>query len=227
MQKKRLPTTIIALGFSASALIADDHAAASIADKASYGIGQNIGQSIQQQGIPDLNVDKLLQGLEDAFSGKDPLYSAEEIGVAMEELQQRQIEAQAEAAAASAAEAEAFLAANAKKEDVMVTDSGLQYEIIEAADGPKPNAEDVVVTHYRGTLLNGEEFDSSYQRNQPAEFPVNRVIPGWTEALQMMSVGSKWKLYIPSELAYGPQSPSPAIPPNSTLVFDIELLEIK
>lgn len=200
---------------------------ASTADKASYGIGQNIGQSLQQQGIPDLNAAMLAQGLEDAIEGNEARFSGEEIAAAFAEMQERQQTAQAEAAKANTAEAEAFLEENAARPEVNVTDSGLQYEVLVEGSGPKPGASDTVVTHYRGTLINGEEFDSSFRRNQPAEFPVNRVIPGWTEALQLMPVGSKWKLYIPAELAYGANSPSPAIPPNSALIFELELLDIK
>jgi len=135
-----------------------------------------------------------------------------------------QVEAQQKAEAA-AAEGRAFLAENAKRDGVVVLESGLQYEVLAAGDGAKPTREDSVRTHYHGTLIDGSVFDSSYQRGQPAEFPVGGVIAGWTEALQLMNAGSKWRLYVPSELAYGAQGVG-SIPPHSTLVFDVELLDV-
>ncbi len=135
-----------------------------------------------------------------------------------------QAEAQQKAEAA-AAEGRAFLAENAKRDGVVVLESGLQYEVLSAGDGAKPTREDSVRTHYHGTLIDGSVFDSSYQRGQPAEFPVGGVIAGWTEALQLMNAGSKWRLYVPSELAYGAQGVG-SIPPHSTLVFDVELLDV-
>jgi FKBP-type peptidyl-prolyl cis-trans isomerase FklB len=135
-----------------------------------------------------------------------------------------QVEAQQKAEAA-AAEGRAFLAENAKRDGVVVLESGLQYEVLSAGDGAKPTREDSVRTHYHGTLIDGSVFDSSYQRGQPAEFPVGGVIAGWTEALQLMNAGSKWRLYVPSELAYGAQGVG-SIPPHSTLVFDVELLDV-
>jgi len=138
--------------------------------------------------------------------------------------QRMQVEAQQKAEAA-AAEGRAFLAENAKRDGVVVLESGLQYEVLSAGDGAKPTREDSVRTHYHGTLIDGSVFDSSYQRGQPAEFPVGGVIAGWTEALQLMNAGSKWRLYVPSELAYGAQGVG-SIPPHSTLVFDVELLDV-
>jgi FKBP-type peptidyl-prolyl cis-trans isomerase FklB len=138
--------------------------------------------------------------------------------------QRMQVEAQQKAEAA-AAECRAFLAENAKRDGVVVLESGLQYEVLSAGDGAKPTREDSVRTHYHGTLIDGSVFDSSYQRGQPAEFPVGGVIAGWTEALQLMNAGSKWRLYVPSELAYGAQGVG-SIPPHSTLVFDVELLDV-
>lgn len=132
----------------------------------------------------------------------------------------------AEQAKLAGAEGEAFLAENAKKEGIVVTDSGLQYEILQAGDGEKPTAESVVSTHYHGTLIDGTVFDSSVERGQPAEFPVNRVIAGWTEALQMMPKGSKWRLYVPQDLAYGAQGSGAKIAPYSTLIFDVDLIDI-
>jgi FKBP-type peptidyl-prolyl cis-trans isomerase FklB len=143
------------------------------------------------------------------------------------EMRTKQMEKQKVAGEKNRKEAEAFLAENKKKEGVKVTASGLQYKVIKAGTGPMPKADDTVVTHYRGTLTDGTEFDSSYKRNEPATFPVKGVIKGWTEALQMMPVGSKWQLVIPGDLAYGERGSPPKIGPNATLQFDIELIEIK
>ena len=197
--------------------------------KVSYGIGLNIAQNFKQQ---KLDIDKAAfdKGLTDGFGGAEPALKQEEIMAAMQEFQKQQQEKMlAERAAAESenkAAGEKFLADNKAKEGVVTTESGLQYKVITAAEGAKPTAEDTVVVHYRGTLINGEEFDSSYSRNQPATFGVGSVIPGWTEALQLMSVGSKYELVIPAELAYGAGGAGAKIGPNSTLVFEVELLEI-
>ena len=157
--------------------------------------------------------------------------TAEEIAETMQAFQQQQMakmqEEQAAAGAKNAEAGEAFLAENGKQEGVVTTDSGLQYKVVTKGDGAKPKADDLVSVHYKGTLLDGKEFDSSYKRGEPAEFGVNQVIPGWTEALQLMPVGSKWELVIPADLAYGPGGAGGDIGPNSTLQFEVELLEIK
>jgi FKBP-type peptidyl-prolyl cis-trans isomerase len=167
----------------------------------------------------------------DGFTLDKLALTDEEVGAGMQQLQKTHTERmQAEqkvAADKNLADGEAFLKENATKEGVVTTESGLQYKIITAGEGPKPGAEDVVKVHYRGTLLDGTEFDSSYKRNEPVTFPVGGVIPGWVEALQLMPVGSKWELYIPSGLAYGPGGAGGQIGPNSTLKFEVELLSIE
>ncbi|HYW78748.1 MAG TPA: FKBP-type peptidyl-prolyl cis-trans isomerase [Thermoguttaceae bacterium] len=201
----------------------------SVKDKVSYTIGFNIGSSIKDDDM-DLDLSFLFEGLRDATQGKPQRLTDEEIREVMmafqAEMQQRQ-QAKAQAAGgANAKEGAAFLLANGKRPGVVTLPSGLQYQVIEPGTGPMPTAQDTVKTHYRGTLLDGTEFDSSYSRGKPAEFPVGGVIAGWTEALQKMKVGAKWKLFIPSKLAYGERGAGADIGPNSTLIFDIELLEI-
>lgn len=193
--------------------------------KASYGIGLQMGQQAGAafQGI---ELDALVAGIKDAFNQQAPQIPGEEINAAFQEIQQRLEVERAQNAEKFAAEGEAFLAENAKRDEVTVLDSGLQYEIIEQGDGDIPSAASTVKTHYAGTLIDGKEFDSSYRRGQAAEFPVGGVIKGWTEALQLMPVGSKWKLYIPYHLAYGEQGAGADIGPFQALIFDIELLEI-
>lgn len=193
--------------------------------KASYGIGLQMGQ--QLAGVfKGVSLDAALAGIEDAFATKQPRVSGDEINAAFQVIQERLQSEEAENAKEFAAEGETFLAENAKRDEVTVMASGLQYEVITDGDGATPTADSVVRTHYRGTLINGQQFDSSYDRGEPTEFPVGGVIAGWTEALQNMKVGSKWKLYIPYNLAYGERGAGGAIGPYQALVFDIELLEI-
>lgn len=187
-------------------------------EKVSYIIGSQIGTGMKGQGI-ELVEEKFIRGLQDGRAGRELALTLEEIQTVMAAFQQQLIE---KAGAAGTA----FLAENAEKPGVKTTESGLQYVVVEEGDGDTPKATDVVRTHYRGTLIDGTEFDSSYARGEPAEFPVNGVIPGWTEALQLMQEGDKWKLFIPSELAYGPRGAGQDIPPYAALVFEIELLEI-
>lgn len=197
--------------------------------QASYGIGLNMGQSLLQDGLGDIDPQALALGLQDALGSQEQRVGDEELTNAFNELQQRSQE-RAEALAQEALDAnKKYLEENAAKEGVTETDSGLQYEVLTSgdADGPQPQADDVVVVHYEGRLLDGTVFDSSVQRGEPAELPVGGVIPGWVEVLQMMHVGDKWTVTVPAELAYGPRSPSPVIPPNSILVFDMELMSIK
>jgi FKBP-type peptidyl-prolyl cis-trans isomerase len=194
-------------------------------EKASYALGMNIGSTLHRQGVPgdqlDLNV--LQQGLKDAMGGGKTLMTEEEERAT---LQQWQKDLHAQMATKNKSEGEAFLTANKGKEGVTALPSGLQYKILTAGTGPKPTAKDTVVCNYRGTFLDGTEFDSSYKRGQPSTFPVTGVIKGWTEALQLMPTGSKWQLFIPSDLAYGEQG-RPSIPPNSALIFEVELVSIK
>lgn len=195
----------------------------------SYGIALRMGERMKSDGM-SLDVDAYAQGIRDAFEGAQAKLTDEEINAEMMAFQERlQAEQQAVQEAAATANAEAgaaFLAENANREGVTVTESGLQYEVMEAGEGAKPGLEDTVEVHYRGTLVDGTEFDSSYSRGQTVSFGVTQVIPGWTEALQLMSVGAKYKLYIPSDLAYGPAGAGQAIGPNATLIFDVELVSI-
>ena len=193
--------------------------------KLSYGIGLNMGGQLAQQGFPGLDIPAVQQGLADALNGLEFAVSREEINEASRIISARMQEAQAAAAKAAAVEGEAFLAENAKRAEVQVTDSGLQYEVMVAGEGSIPVAGQSVRVHYHGTFTHGGVFDSSIARGQPAEFPVTGVIPGWVEALQLMPVGSKWKLYLPQDLAYGAHG-SGSIPPYSALVFEVELLDI-
>lgn len=193
--------------------------------KASYGVGLQMGQQLANV-FNGLSLEAAIAGITDSFSGKGPQIPGEEINEAFQVIQ-AQVEAEkAEQAKQFAGEGEAFLAENAKRDEVVVLESGLQYEVITAGEGDTPSAESVVSTHYRGTLIDGKQFDSSYDRGEPAQFPVGGVIAGWTEALQQMKVGSKWKLYIPYHLAYGEAGAGGDIGPYQALVFDIELLEI-
>jgi FKBP-type peptidyl-prolyl cis-trans isomerase FkpA/FKBP-type peptidyl-prolyl cis-trans isomerase FklB len=192
--------------------------------KASYAIGQQIGQNLKSQNIP-VDAKVVAAGIEDTLGDKEPKLTKEQAQEALVKLQERMNQAAQKEAEKNLAEGKAFLEANRAKEGVVTTASGLQYQIIEAGKGAKPLANDMVRVHYRGTLTNGQQFDSSYDRGQPSEFRLNEVIAGWNEALQLLNVGSKAKLFIPPELAYG-SSPRPGIPANSVLVFDVELLDI-
>ena len=197
----------------------------------SYAIGVNIGRSMKADGI-DVDIDELVQGVTAGLTAGKLRLTDEQLKTAMmglqRELQGKAMEAQAAATAKNKTEGEAFLAANKKKEGVVALESGLQYKVLKAGTGATPKATDTVKTHYHGTLLNGEVFDSRVERGEPVSFPVNRVIPGWTEALQKMKVGDKWQLVIPSDLAYGERgTPDGSIGPNSVLVFEVELLDIE
>ena len=198
-------------------------------EKVSYIIGTQIGSSIKTQGI-EIDIEMLISGLKDALAGKELALSDEESKQVMMAFRKRMMAKQAaeraQQAAKNLAEGQAFLEKNKAKEGVKVLPSGLQYKVITEGTGETPKAEDKVRTHYRGTLLDGKDFDSSYKSNKPSEFLANRVIKGWREALQLMKVGSKWELYIPAELAYGERGKPPVIPPNATLIFEIELLDI-
>jgi len=200
----------------------------SMENRASYAIGMNMGRSMKDQEVP-IDLDLLVQGIKDGLAGGETLLTDEEMQTAMQEFQQMMMKKQQDKQAAMAGEnekaADEFFATNKDKEGVVTTDSGLQYQVLTEGSGAKPTASDRVSVHYKGTLLDGTQFDSSYDRGQPATFPVSGVIPGWTEALQLMPVGSKWKLWIPPNLAYGERGQGP-IPPGSALVFEVELLSI-
>ena len=194
--------------------------ASSDTESASYLIGYRQAQGVQEQGGEVIDMGAYLLGAQHAIAGQEskvPVDNEEQLRAALSEALMQ----------SKAASGEAFMAENAARAEVTTTASGLQYEVLTEGTGPKPQATDTVVTHYHGTLTDGTVFDSSVERGSPASFPVNRVIPGWTEALQMMGVGSKWRLVVPPELAYGERGAGGAIPPNATLVFEVELLEIQ
>jgi len=223
---------IVAVAVSAAFALgaAEDSPLKDSKDKISYMLGMNLGKQLKQADV-QINTDLYLKGLKDVLSDSKPLLTEDEARQTMmsfqTEMRTKQMEKQKVAGEKNKKEAEAFLAENKKKEGVKVTASGLQYKVIKAGTGPIPKADDTVVTHYRGTLTDGTEFDSSYKRGEPATFPVKGVIKGWTEALLMMPVGSKWQLVVPGDLAYGERGSPPKIGPNATLQFDIELIEIK
>ena len=219
----------LAAGLMAANLCAADKGAVDKSElstpklKSSYVIGVNIGKGMKQQGL-DADFDMILKGMKDGAAGT-PALTDEEMQQAMMELQKEMQGKAAELGTKSKKEGEEFLAANKSKEGVKTTPSGLQYKVLKEGKGPKPKATDTVKVHYRGTLLNGTEFDSSYKRGEPVEFALDQVIKGWTEGLQLMPVGSKYEFWIPSQLAYG-EPGNRGIPPNSTLVFEVELLDI-
>ncbi len=198
--------------------------------KASYSYGVDVATRLKQQGI-DLDVNALNSGISDAYNGATLALDDEtrqQIKTEFQtELREILAKKQAETAAANLAAGKAFLEENGKKEGVITTESGLQYKVLTHGKGDNPKETDTVTTHYTGTLIDGREFDSSVKRGQPASFPVKGVIKGWTEALQLMHVGDKWQLFIPSDLAYGPTKRSELIEENATLIFELELLEIK
>ncbi len=197
-----------------------------VEQKASYGIGLQMGQQLAGSGLEGLNVDAIAAGIATALVGEMPAISVEEINQALQAMHTRAEEARQEAAKVAAAEGESFLKDNALRSEVTVLESGLQYEVITEGNGEVPTADKQVRVHYHGELVDGTVFDSSVSRGQPAEFPVTGVIKGWVEALQLMPVGSKWKLYIPHDLAYGERGAGAAIPPFAALVFEVELLDI-
>lgn len=198
--------------------------------KASYAMGMSLGDRFRSDGI-DLSIDAFTAGMSAGLTDGERLLETDEVQEVMQAFQTRQMEKmQKDMEAKSTTNktaGDAFLAENAKKEGVVTTDSGLQYKVVTAGDGEKPSLESIVKVHYKGTLIDGTEFDSSYSRGEPVEFPVSGVITGWTEALQLMPAGSKWELVIPAELAYGESGAGPQIGPNTTLKFDVELLEVK
>ncbi len=198
--------------------------------KVSYAIGLNMGHGMKQQSV-DVDPNVLAQGLKDGLAGGKALMTDDEVHATLMQFQtdmRAKMEEKRKAAGeASKSAGEAFLAANKNKEGVVTLPSGLQYKVLTQGTGAKPTTSDTVTCNYRGTLVDGTEFDSSYKRGEPAKFPVGGVIKGWTEALQLMPVGSKWQLFIPPSLAYGEQGAGADIPPNSTLIFEVELISIE
>lgn len=195
--------------------------------KVSYGFGLQFGDQLLRNSFEGMDLDMVLAGVQHWYRHKQAALTDEEINPAYQVIQQRQQAAAAELAAKGEALAEQFMQANAAREEVTTTASGLQYEVLESGSGASPSESSTVVTHYHGTLVDGTVFDSSVSRGEPAEFGVNQVISGWTEALQLMSVGDKWRIACPPQLAYGDQGAGDVIPPNTALVFEIQLLEIK
>ena len=202
----------------------------SFEQKLSYMLGQQTGNNIKESPT-EIDIDIFVRGIKDSLKGNKSLLSAEETNQVRQEFSRQVQETRNQKMAALSGknlkDGEAFLAENKKKEGIVTTDSGLQYKVLKQGDGPKPQSTDKVTVHYRGTLLDGTEFDSSYKRGQPASFQVGGVIRGWTEALQLMNVGSKYQLFIPAGLAYGQRGAGQKIGPNSMLIFDVELLNIE
>ena len=222
---------ILATGFLVVQLHAEDQLVLKDQkDKVSYSIGREMGSSMKQQKL-DVNPDLIIAGFRDGLAGKKPLLTETETKEVManfeKEMETRSAQDAEGAAEKNKKEGEAFLAENKKKEGVKTLPSGLQYKILRDGTGPSPKPDDKVTTHYRGTLLDGTEFDSSYSRNEPASFGVGQVIKGWQEALPLMKVGAKWQLFIPANLAYGERGAGGTIGPNAALIFDIELISIE
>ena len=192
-------------------------------DSVAYSIGLSVGGSLKAQGLAAVNTDLLLKGIKETLAGSSALLTPEQANQCIQEYFQEQA---TRAGRENKEKGEKFLTENKKRAGVQTTESGLQYEVMKMGEGPKPSATDRIKAHYHGTLVDGTVFDSSVERGEPVEFPVNGVIPGWQEALQLMPVGSKWKLYLPSQIAYGERAAGPTIGPNSALVFEVELLEI-
>lgn len=228
--KSALIGILCLLILAAPVLAAENTQLKSQKDKVSYSLGINVGRNIKQ--LPtEIDLDIFYKGFKDAVSGGKQQLSEEEMRTVMtafqKEMNAKQTEMMKALGEKNKKEGETFLAENKKKEGVKTLTSGLQYKVIKEGTGKTPKATDKVSTHYQGTLIDGTEFDSSYKRGEPATFPVNGVIPGWTEALQLMKVGSKWQLFVPSKLAYGEKGAGPIIGPNAVLIFTVELLAIK
>ncbi len=226
----RLLVMALSIVFLASVVSAEENVALKDQkDKVNYSIGMDIGNTLKSLSV-DVNLDILVQGIRDVLSGNKTLLTAQEsrdiIIAFQKEMKAKQMERMKELGEKNKKEGETFLAENKIKEGVITRPSGLQYKVIKEGTGEMPKPTDTVTTHYSGTLIDGTEFDSSYRRGQPATFKVNGVIPGWTEALQMMKAGSKWRLFIPPHLAYGERGTGRDIGPNATLIFEVELLSI-
>jgi len=226
---KRIALITLAAALVSTLGAADENPLKTQQDKLSYMLGMNIGRDLKRNDV-QVDPDLYMRGMKDSLSGGKTLLTDEEAAQVMNafrsEMREKQMAKQKEAGDKNKKNGEAYLAANKAKEGVKTTPSGLQYKVLVQGTGKIPTTNDTVTTHYRGTLIDGTEFDNSYKRGEPASFPVTGVIKGWTEALLMMPVGSKWQLVIPAEIAYGERG-RPNIPPNSVLLFDIELLDIK
>lgn len=227
--KKTILTVVLLTGVAAPLLASDTNLLSDEKARVSYAIGMSIGHNFGQQGV-DVDYDLFLRGIKDGKADGETLLTPQEMQTTLREFQQqlaaKQAKLRAEQAVTNKAEGEAFLATNKNNPGVITMPNGLQYKVLTAGTGAKPSADSTVTVNYRGTFLDGKEFDSSEKAGHPIEMQANRVIPGWTEALTNMTVGSKWQLFIPSELAYGERG-NRGIPPNSTLLFDIELIDTK
>ncbi len=223
---KNIFTCLLLLCLSATALAEDAVSLDSEKQKASYAVGLQIGQSLLRQGV-DLDGDAFLQAIKDVYTQTQPRLSREELQDVLTRQSDRIRSAQKKVAQENLDAGKAFLAENRKQEGLVELKDGLQYIVVKEGKGAKPTDKDTVVVHYRGTHIDGTEFDSSYKRNEPATLSLNGVIRGWQEALTRMPVGSKWRIFVPAKLAYGPRGAGAAIAPNETLVFDVELLDIK
>lgn len=220
----RLLIPVLALGLNVGAYAAEPTLETD-KEKVSYVVGYQVGGQLKQQGF-EIDIEALSLAVQDAMSGTEPRLSQEQAAEVMMRQQQKQAEQQQKAGLKNAEEGKAYLAANKGKPGITTLDNGLQYKVITAGSGKKPQETDSVTVHYRGTLIDGTEFDSSYSRGEPTTFSVNQVIPGWTQVLQLMEEGAKWQVFIPSDLAYGGRGAGANIGPNATLVFDIELIKV-
>jgi FKBP-type peptidyl-prolyl cis-trans isomerase FkpA/FKBP-type peptidyl-prolyl cis-trans isomerase FklB len=227
MSKNRLFAVALAATVAAAPALAQE--LESDMDRLSYTVGMDIGNSLSEQGM-DLDLDLLIDALRASYNGEETLLTREEALAERDKFMQRRQQELAEQrnldAQRNLEEGQAFLAQNAERDEVTVTESGLQYRVMTEGDGASPQATDQVTVHYRGTLLNGTEFDSSYARGEPATFALNQVIPGWTEGVQLMQEGAKYEFFIPADLAYGEQGRPGPIGPNATLIFEVELIEV-
>jgi FKBP-type peptidyl-prolyl cis-trans isomerase FklB len=230
MKRMTLAVLCAALAISAAAYAADAPALQGEKEKLGYSIGMDIGATLKRQSV-EVDVDALTKGLKDSYTGGKTLLSEDEsretIAAYQKQVMEKQAEAMKQLGERNKMEGEKFLSENGKKEGVKTLPSGLQYKVITPGTGKSPKLTDTVTTHYRGTLIDGKEFDSSYKRGEPATFPVSGVIAGWTEALQLMKEGAKWQLFLPPNLAYGERGAGRDIGPNATLVFEVELISVK
>jgi len=221
----RLPLILLTLVYASSGIFAQKNKPLQLKnelDSVSYSLGSVIGQSMKSAGITQLNDALFLHAIKEALSGKEPLFNQQQVNNIMQNYMMKAHQAKARK---NLEDGKKFLAENSKKQGVVTLPSGLQYKVITEGQGQSPTLNDEVTCHYRGTFIDGKVFDSSYDRGEPARFPVNGVIKGWTEALQLMKQGSKWMLYIPADLGYGEQN-VPGIEPNSVLIFEVELLSV-
>ncbi|MFH0988400.1 MAG: FKBP-type peptidyl-prolyl cis-trans isomerase [bacterium] len=223
---KNLLFALLVICFTVTIIAQQKPALKNQKEKASYALGLNTGRQMQSEAV-ELDIASFMKGLEDGFLQKNALLTDKELQDVAEKFRTEMTAKYNETLKKNLKEGEAFLAENKKKQGVITLPSGLQYKVIKNGTGKQPKATDTVTVHYRGTLTNGKEFDSSYKRNEPTTFPLNQVIKGWTEGVQLMKVGSKWQFFIPSQLAYGERAMGAEIKPNSTLIFEVELVGIK